>query len=172
MKFIIQTFYGLINTKLWSQGPRRPFNVKGVFILMLIGNIIMSASGYQHTNSWLVFLELSLTYWGRDKMPDVIFQLTFSNEFSWMKMYKFQLRFHWSFFPRVQLSKFQYWKIMAWHQPGDKPLSDPMLISLLMCRYVTWPQRVKNTCTISVLRNDRKCKYVLCFLEQIQHNRG
>ena len=39
-----------------------------------------------------------LTHWGRDKM-DAISQTTFSNAFSWMKMHKFRLGFHWSFFP-------------------------------------------------------------------------
>ena len=42
-----------------------------------------------------------LTHWVRDKMAAII-QTAFSYEFSWMKMYKFQLRFHWSVFPRVQ----------------------------------------------------------------------
>ena len=41
-----------------------------------------------------------LTHRGRDKM-DAISQTPFSNPFSWMKMYKFRLRFHWSLFPRV-----------------------------------------------------------------------
>ena len=36
-----------------------------------------------------------LTYWGRDKTA-AIFQTTFSNAFSWMKMYRFPLRFQWS----------------------------------------------------------------------------
>ena len=49
-----------------------------------------------------------LTHWGRDKMAD-IFQTTFSNAVSWMKMYKFRLRFDWSLFPRVQLTIFQHW---------------------------------------------------------------
>ena len=38
-------------------------------------------SELQHRN-W----HLNLTHWGRDKM-DGIFQMTFSNGFSWMKMY-------------------------------------------------------------------------------------
>ena len=50
----------------------------------------------------------SLTHWGRDKM-DAIFQMTVSNGFSWMKMYEFRLKFHWSLFPRVQLTIFQHW---------------------------------------------------------------
>ena len=48
------------------------------------------------------------THWGRDKMA-TIFQMTFSNAFSWMKMYEFWLRFHWILFPRVQLTIFQHW---------------------------------------------------------------
>ena len=46
-----------------------------------------------------------LTHWDRDKMA-IIFQTTFSNAFSWMKMFEFQLRFHWSLFSRVQLIVF------------------------------------------------------------------
>ena len=49
-----------------------------------------------------------LTHWGRDKMA-AIFQTTLSNGFSWMKMFKFRLRFHWSLLPRVQLTIFQCW---------------------------------------------------------------
>ena len=49
-----------------------------------------------------------LTHWGRDKMA-AIFQTTFSNASSWMKMLKFRLRFHWSLFPRVQLTIFRHW---------------------------------------------------------------
>ena len=48
-----------------------------------------------------------LTHWGQEKMA-AIFQTTFSNTFSSMKMYKFRLRFHWSLFPRVQLTIFQH----------------------------------------------------------------
>ena len=33
-------------------------------------------------------------------------------------------------------------QIMAWHQPGDKPLSGAMVIILLMHICITWPQRV------------------------------
>ena len=49
----------------------------------------------------------NLTHWGRDKMA-AVFQTTFSNAFSWMKMYKFRIRFHWSLFPRDQLTIFQH----------------------------------------------------------------
>ena len=49
-----------------------------------------------------------LTHWGRDKMA-VIFQMTYSNAFSWMKMYEFRLRFHWRLFLGVQSTIFQHW---------------------------------------------------------------
>ena len=42
-----------------------------------------------------------LTHWGRDKM-DAISQTTFSNAFSWMKMFQYRLKFHWSLFLRVK----------------------------------------------------------------------
>ena len=48
-----------------------------------------------------------LTHWGWSKMA-AIFQTTFSNAFSWMKMYEFRLRFHWNFFPRVQITVFHH----------------------------------------------------------------
>ena len=49
-----------------------------------------------------------LTHWDRDKIT-TIFQTTFSNVFSWIKMYEFRLRFHWSLFLRVQSTIFRHW---------------------------------------------------------------
>ena len=51
---------------------------------------------------------MHLTRWGRDKI-DAIVQTTFSNTFSWMKIYEFRLRFHRSLFLRVQLTIFHHW---------------------------------------------------------------
>ena len=31
-------------------------------------------------------------------------------------------------------------QMMAWRQPGNKPLSEPMMVCLLMHKCVTWPQ--------------------------------
>ena len=72
-----------------------------------------------------------------------IFQTTFSNGFCWMKMYEFRLRFHWIFFHRVLV------QIMAWRRPGDKPLSEPMMVWLLTHICVIRPQSVK--CNIAML---------------------
>ena len=80
-------------------------------------------------NEWIYIWKLSkcilfvlcyLTHWGRDKMA-AIFQTTFSNAFSRMKMFKFRLRFHWSLFPRVQLTIFQHW--FRWWLGADQATS-------------------------------------------------
>ena len=57
---------------------------------------------FVNENVW-ISIKISITklvwlaHWGRDKM-DAIFQITFLNAFSWMKMYEFRLKFHWSLF--------------------------------------------------------------------------
>ena len=56
---------------------------------------------------WYLWYQV-LTHWGRDKMA-AIFQTTFSNGFSWMKMFEFRLKFHWNLFLRVQLTISQHW---------------------------------------------------------------
>ena len=40
-----------------------------------------------------------LTHWSQYKIA-TNFLMTFSNAFSWMKIYEFRLRFHWRLFPR------------------------------------------------------------------------
>ena len=54
------------------------------------------------------FITITSTHWGRDKMA-AVFQTTFSNAFSWMKVYKFRLSFHWRLFLRVPLTTFHHW---------------------------------------------------------------
>ena len=41
-------------------------------------------------------------------------------------------------------------RIMAWRRPGDKPLSEPMVASLLTHIYVTQPQWVKEYINIYI----------------------
>ena len=67
-------------------------------------------TSYIHKGSlmWTDLWIYQLTHWGRGKMA-AIFQTTFSNAFSWMKMYEFRLRFHWSLFLRFELTIFHHW---------------------------------------------------------------
>ena len=79
-----------------------------------------------------------LTHWGQHKM-NAILQITISNAFFLIKMYEFWLKLHWSFkiaLKFVHLSQIhsisELLQIMTWHQPGDKPLSEAMMVCLLM----------------------------------------
>ena len=75
---------------------------------------------------------------------EAILQMTFSSAFSWMKIFEFWLKFHWSLFLRVQLTIFRALvQIMGWCRPGNKPLSEAVMLSLLMHICVTWPQWIK-----------------------------
>ena len=86
----------------------------------------------------------TLTHWGRDKMADIS-QTTFSNAFSWMNIHQFRLIFHWSLFLVVGINNIPALvQIMAWCRLGDKPLSEPMMVSLLMHTCVTQPQWVNT----------------------------
>ena len=51
---------------------------------------------------------LCWAHWVRDRMA-AIFQTTFSNWFSGMKLCEFRLKFHWSLLVRVKLTIFQHW---------------------------------------------------------------
>ena len=88
----------------------------------------------------LSVLSTSLTLWGRDKMV-TIFLMPFSNAFSSMKLYEYHLRFHWSLFLRMNNIP-SLVQIMAWWHIGNKPLSTPIMVSLLTHIWVTrlqWP---------------------------------
>ena len=51
---------------------------------------------------------MSLTHWGWDKIAAIL-QMTFSNEFSCMKIFIFSIEFHWSLFLRFQLTTSHHW---------------------------------------------------------------
>ena len=64
-------------------------------------------SGFVNHDYYVPHKIYCLTHWGRDKMV-AISQTTFLSAFSWMEMFEFRLKFHWSLFLRVQLTKFQH----------------------------------------------------------------
>ena len=81
-----------------------------------------------------------LTHKGRDKMA-AICQTTFSYTFSWMKMNDSQLKISLKFVPKVPINHIPALvQIMTWGRPGDKPLSEPMMVVLPMHICITRPQ--------------------------------
>ena len=108
------------------------------------------------------------THWGRDKI-DAISQKTFWNAFSWMKMNEFCLGFHWSMFLKnVRINNIPALvQIMAWRRPGDKPLSEPMMVSLLTHICVTRPQWVNkhDNCLKDKITTNRSNRGITRFLD-------
>ena len=69
-----------------------------------------------------------------------IFKCIFFTENVW-SLLKFSLKF----IPKVPIDNIPALvQIMAWRRPGDKPLSEPVIFSLLMHICITRPQWVKD----------------------------
>ena len=97
-----------------------------------------------------------LTHWGRDKMA-VISQTILSNAFSWMKILEFRLKISLKFVPESPINNIPpLVQIMAWRRPGDKPLTEPMVVRLLTHICVTRPQWVNTSGAETGLLQDNK----------------
>ena len=67
-----------------------------------------------------------LTHWGQDRMA-AIFQ-TFSNALLWMKKIWILIKISLKFVLKGPINNIQALvQIMAWHQPGNKPLSEAVM---------------------------------------------
>ena len=94
------------------------------------------------------------THWGRDKIA-TISQTTVSNVFSWMKMYEFRLKFHWSLFLGGPINNIPALvQIMAWRRPDGKPLSEPMMVQWAHNVTITSLLRHNDVATSSWLNNN------------------
>ena len=91
------------NHGCWCPGDARSQGISSICIVL----VLMVSEELALTCRNQVISD-SLTHWGREKM-DAISQATFWSAFSWMKMFEFRLKFHWSLFLRVQLTIFQHW---------------------------------------------------------------
>ena len=74
------------------------------------GNSLPSEGVFWEFKAWHMscLCYCCMSHWGWDKMA-AIYQTTFSNAFFLMKIYKFRLRFHWSLFPKAQLTMSRHW---------------------------------------------------------------
>ena len=92
--------------------------------------------------------------------PDDIFKWIFLNENVWIS-----INISLKFVPRGPINNIPALvQIMASCRPGDKPLSEPMLVSLPMHICVTQPQWVKNMIFKYVIENsswDTHCEFKL-----------
>ena len=77
----------------------------------------------------------------RSHFADDGFKCIFENENEWISP-----RISLKFVPKVRINNIPALvHIMAWRRPGDKPLSEPMMVSLLTHICVTRPQWVKSS---------------------------
>ena len=92
--------------------------------------------------------------------PDDIFKRIFLNENA-----RISIWFSLKFVPKCPINNIPtLFQIMAWRRPGDKPLSEPMVVSLLTYICVTRPQWVKTSDWVAVVTCQSKAMYKLCFL--------
>ena len=90
----------------------------------------------------------------RRHFADDVFKRIFENENEWISP-----GISLTFVPKVRINNIPaLFQIMAWHRPGDKPLSEPMMVCWQTHICVTRPQWVKemtdvltNVCTVEVL---------------------
>ena len=90
-----------------------------------------------------------LTHWGRDKNGCYFVGDSLKYIYiyiSWMILFEFRMKFQWSFVSKGLINNIpNLVHIMAWRRPGDKPLSEPMVLWLPTHICVIWPQCVKRT---------------------------
>ena len=100
---------------------------------------------------------------------DAISQTTFSNAFSWKKLFEFRLKFHWSLFLRVQLLILHHW-FRQWLGAG--PATSHCLNQwwlVYWCIYASLGlNELIKTCTVNHSGDDRleysRSRLVLCLL--------
>ena len=91
--------------------------------------------GHQQTQCWTQSYHIKAENDGHH-FPEDIFRCIFLKENEWISI-KIPLKL----VPKGPINNIpSLVQIMAWRWPGNKPLSEPMMVSLLMHICVTWPQ--------------------------------
>ena len=88
----------------------------------------------------LIQIFITQPKWGRDKMA-AISQTALLNAFSWLKFnVRISITISLKFVPKGLINNIRALvQIMAWRRPGDMPLSEPMMVSLLTHICVSQP---------------------------------
>ena len=98
----------------------------------------MSPRGPIRFARWLHPVNTLRTRQNGRHLANDIFKCIFFNEYVWI-LIKISLKF----VPKGQIDNIPALvQIMVWRRPGDKPLSGPIMVSLLTHRYITRPQWV------------------------------
>ena len=96
---------------------------------IMAGRALMEAS--YHGNRGNLPRENDFRHWGWDKIA-AISQTTFSNAFSWNKNMWISLMISLKFVSKDRINNFPALaQITVWRRAGDKPFSEPMMVSFL-----------------------------------------
>ena len=96
-------------------------------------------------------------------IPDDIFKRIFLNETWWISL-KIWLKF----VPNVRINKIPASiQVMAWRRPGDKPLSEPMMVRLPTLICVTRPQWVNVQCKLTIFVYVIQCEPLLTWYRHL-----
>ena len=97
----------------------------------------------------------NLTHWGRDKNGRLFADNTFKGIF-FNENVRISIKISLKFVPKGRINNIPALvQIMAWCRPGDKPLSEPMMVSLSKHICVTRPQWVKDAIIKTHLSQNR-----------------
>ena len=105
----------------------------------------------------------SLTHWGRDKMDAILLlKCIFLSESVWIP-----IKISMKFVPKGPINNIPALvQIMAWRRPGNKPLSEPMMVSLRMHICVTRPQWVNRLSSQNQI--DLSCNFLTEAWDEIE----
>ena len=139
MAAILQTT--LVNASFWTEIMILwyKFHWRSIMVKIVIVAINGLAPNRHQGITWTSVNTLRPRQNGRH-FADDSFKCIFLNENA-----RISLKISLKFVPKVQINNFPALvQIMAWRQPGDKPLSEPMMVSLLTHICVTQPQWVNE----------------------------
>ena len=133
--FIHKTLFENIHNISLGSFLKKSFNTVRNDGLTLFG-ARPSADTVMTKSMWHVYRTRCLTHWDWDKIT-AISQTTFLNALSWMKMYEFQIRFHWCLFLSFDNNISALVKIMAYstNQTTSHYLNQWLLV--YWCIYVS-----------------------------------
>ena len=158
----------MIKKKPWQPWWRHQMETFSALLAICAGNspvtggivydifpVTVTISTTQHTTT-LYYLSISIT--------DIHFYLisyeikrcftTLCRDMLCVVMYNDTLKF----VPKFRINEIPALvQIMAWRRPGDKPLSEPMMVSLLTHIWVSWPEWVNITRHISTQQITYRC---------------
>ena len=112
----------------------------GIMMNGIMATLGFSCTAYQQHNKMMCMSQQIEAILKWPPFSTQHFQIHFCER----KCKKFWLKFHWSIFQSPINNIPSLVQIMAWHRPGDKPLSEPLMDSLLTHICATQPQWVNS----------------------------